>query len=162
MEGIAFEAFSEIGTSGNTFFFCCEGRSCTPPSALLCGPSTSAPCAQELPAYTGKLYRGIGIRLNEDQYQAGHRVCWAAFSSASTEKSVAEEFVKEGNGSLFILRSVGARPISKFSMFPEEHEVPPADAALRCPPPMPPCVAPRLNKTMCGILLLLGCRPGMY
>ena len=50
-------------------------------------------------------------------------MCWAAFSSASIQKSVAEDFVKEGNGSLFILHSVKAQPISRFSMFPEEEEV---------------------------------------
>ena len=48
---------------------------------------------------------------------------WAAFSSASISKAVAEAFVTGGHGSLFILRSAQARAISRFSMFPEEHEV---------------------------------------
>ena len=87
-------------------------------------------CALELlPAYKGRLYRGINVRFSESQYRTGQMVCWAPFSSASAEQSVAKEFVAGDEGSLFFLHSAGARAISRFSKFPDEAEVP------HCPPP---------------------------
>ena len=76
-----------------------------------------------LPAHHGKLYRGINVRFQEQEYTQGHQVCWPAFSSASSEKSVAQEFTKGGEGSLFFLDCATARSISKFSKFPDEAEV---------------------------------------
>ena len=78
---------------------------------------------QVLPAYKGKLYRGINIRFSEAEFCAGQTICWPAFSSASTKQSVAEEFVKGDDGTLFFIQSAGAKAISKFSQFPEEAEV---------------------------------------
>ena len=76
-----------------------------------------------LPAYRGPLYRGIDCRFNESSYKQGLKVCWPAFSSASAQREVAEEFVKGGEGTLFILQSLSARAISAFSKYPEEEEV---------------------------------------
>ena len=78
---------------------------------------------ERLPAFRGKLYRGINVRFSEAQYRTGQRVCWAPFSSASAEQAVAKEFVKGDEGSLFFLHSAGARAISRFSKFPDEAEV---------------------------------------
>ena len=76
-----------------------------------------------LPPHKGKLYRGIGVRFNEDSYQTGQRVCWPAFSSASATREVAEEFVEGGDGTLFFLHCATARAISRYSQFPDEDEV---------------------------------------
>ena len=78
---------------------------------------------QQLPPYTGRLYRGIGVRFREREYQKGQRVVWAAFSSASATRAVAQEFVKGDDGTLFFLNSRAARAISKFSKFAPEDEV---------------------------------------
>ena len=78
---------------------------------------------QVLPSYKGKLYRGIDLRFDEADYREGQLVCWPAFSSASAERSVAEDFVKGGEGTLFLITSVGAKPISRLSRFPDEAEV---------------------------------------
>ena len=48
-----------------------------------------------LPPYEGKLYRGIDVRVTAQSYRPGGEVCWQAFSSATTERAVADEFVKE-------------------------------------------------------------------
>ena len=76
-----------------------------------------------LPPYRGRLYRGISLRFSELTYRSGQEVCWPAFSSASTDKSVGESFVSNDEGTLFILQSTSARSISHFSKFPEEAEV---------------------------------------
>ena len=76
-----------------------------------------------LPAHQGLLYRGINVRFSEREYRVGQPVCWASFSSASAQQSVAKEFVKGDEGSLFFLHSTGARAISRFSKFPDEAEV---------------------------------------
>ena len=78
---------------------------------------------QELPCHKGRLYRGINVRFSEDDYKAGQKVCWPALSSASAEKSVASEFVKGDEGSLFFIACTAGRPISRFSKFPDEAEV---------------------------------------
>ena len=76
-----------------------------------------------LPPQQTKLYRGINVRFSEKEYQKGARVRWPAFSSASAQRSVAEEFVQGDDGSLFFLQSAQARAISRFSRFPDEAEV---------------------------------------
>ena len=76
-----------------------------------------------LPPQSGKLYRGISLRFSEKSYKTGHDVCWPAFSSASANQAVAEEFVKGDEGTLFFLQSASARAISRFSKFPDEAEV---------------------------------------
>ena len=76
-----------------------------------------------LPPYRGRLYRGISLRFSELTYRSGQEVCWPAFSSASTDKSVGESFVSDDEGTLFILQSTSARSIGPFSKFPEEAEV---------------------------------------
>ena len=78
---------------------------------------------QRLPPYHGKLFRGINVRFSPEVYGAGQRVVWPSFSSASARRSVAEEFVKGQEGTLFFLHSRSARPISRFSHFPDEAEV---------------------------------------
>ena len=62
---------------------------------------------QLLPSSKLKLYRGINVRFSEDEYKAGHQICWPAFSSASAEQSVAEDFVAGDEGSLFIIQVRG-------------------------------------------------------
>ena len=52
-----------------------------------------------------------------------YQVCWPAFSSASATRTVAEDFVKGDEGTLFFLQSTAARAISRFSKFPDEDEV---------------------------------------
>ena len=76
-----------------------------------------------LPPLKGRLYRGINCRFDESSYKAGETVCWPAFSSASTNRHVAEEFTRGGQGTLFFLQSRAARSISACSRFPEEGEV---------------------------------------
>ena len=76
-----------------------------------------------LPLHHGRLYRGINVRFSEKEYSSGQTVCWPAFSSASSERSVAEEFVKGDEGTLFFVQSAGARAISRFSKYPDEAEV---------------------------------------
>ena len=80
---------------------------------------------QQLPPHKGKLYRGINVRFNAEQYCTGQKVCWPALSSASAEKSVAESFVggPAAEGSLFIIQCAWGRPISRFSKYPDEAEV---------------------------------------
>eukprot|EP00667_Euglena_gracilis_P000079 EG_transcript_79 len=75
------------------------------------------------PTYRGKCYRGINCKMDATAYQTGTHICWPSFSSASQSLSVAEEFAKGDEGTLFFLSSVGARPISAVSRFPEEAEV---------------------------------------
>ena len=78
-------------------------------------------CAlQSLPPFSGKVYRGIDIQV---PYEVGHTVCWPVFPSASATQSVAREFVKVEQGTLFFLLHNGARAVSQFSQFPEEDEV---------------------------------------
>ena len=76
-----------------------------------------------LPDFKGKLFRGINVRFSEEVYQTGKTVTWPAFSSASAMQSVAEEFVKGDDGSLFFVQSASAKEISRFSKFPDEVEV---------------------------------------
>ena len=76
-----------------------------------------------LPAYKGKLFRGINMQFDEQSYQTGRDVCWPAFSSASTRRAVAEEFIQGGTGTLFFITSIEGRAISKYSRFPDEDEV---------------------------------------
>eukprot|EP00667_Euglena_gracilis_P000047 EG_transcript_47 len=75
------------------------------------------------PPYKGKCYRGINCKMDPTAYQPGTHICWPSFSSASQNRSVAEVFAKGDQGTLFFLTSVGARPISAVSRFPEEAEV---------------------------------------
>ena len=63
------------------------------------------------------------MRFSEKHYQAGKQVCWPAFSSASSDLGVAEEFTKGGEGTLFFLKAENPRAISRFSKFPDEAEV---------------------------------------
>ena len=104
---------------------CIRGLVCTHSFLAACSqnlpiPSTSP---QVLPPYHGKLYRGINTCFDENSYRAGQRVCWSSFSSASSMRSVAEEFAKGERGSLFFLTSATARAIDRVSRFPEEAEV---------------------------------------
>ena len=88
----------------------------------------------QLPTWRGRVYRGISVRFSEEDYHKGQKVCWPAFSSASAEQSVAEEFVKGDEGSLFFIQSTGARAISRYSKYPDEAEVSPSF----CPSPSRP------------------------
>ena len=76
-----------------------------------------------LPPHKGKLYRGINVRFSEREYRTGQTVCWPAFSSASAEQTVAKEFVKGDEGSLFFIQCTGGKAIGRFSKFPDEAEV---------------------------------------
>ena len=51
---------------------------------------------------------GINCRFPADAYRPGAPVCWPSFSSASYLRTVAEEFAKGEEGSLFFLQSRNA------------------------------------------------------
>ena len=76
-----------------------------------------------LPPWKGKVYRGIDCKFSNRSYKTGATVFWPSFSSASTERSVAEEFAKGDAGTLFFVQGTSARAISACSRYPEEAEV---------------------------------------
>eukprot|EP00906_Rhabdomonas_costata_P001344 RCo002214 len=77
-----------------------------------------------------KVYRGINIKFDAQvSYAQGKIVIWAAFTSSSLSKSVAEEFIKvKSNGELkdgtvFIIDPMSCKSIEKYSRFPREREM---------------------------------------
>jgi len=77
-----------------------------------------------LPPVRAKLFRGINVTFEGNLYQKGSTIRWPAYSSASSKRSVAEDFA-EGNskGTLFFIASERAVGISAFSRFGGEGEV---------------------------------------
>ena len=79
---------------------------------------------EALPSYKGVLYRGINCQLHQHMYQIGDIVMWSAFSSASVNRLIAEEFASGDDPvTLFFLQSLTAKSIQGISRFPEEGEV---------------------------------------
>eukprot|EP00667_Euglena_gracilis_P004026 EG_transcript_4044 len=77
--------------------------------------------------YVGYAYRAVDCSMPNGLYDKGAVVTWNQPSSASTSPRVAKLFMQGGGldlrGTLFIIRSLTARPIAKFSVHPEEAEV---------------------------------------
>jgi hypothetical protein len=81
----------------------------------------------QLPAYTGTVYRGGNTGLDQAvvrrEYKLGRTVQWAAFSSTSTSLAAVKPFVERGKGVIFKLNVTSGRDISAYSYFPKENEI---------------------------------------
>eukprot|EP00669_Euglena_mutabilis_P008374 TRINITY_DN3446_c0_g1_i1.p1 TRINITY_DN3446_c0_g1~~TRINITY_DN3446_c0_g1_i1.p1 ORF type:complete len:807 (+),score=209.40 TRINITY_DN3446_c0_g1_i1:215-2422(+) len=79
--------------------------------------------------FAGNCYRSVDCVVPPELYQKGAVVTWNQPSSASTSPKVAKLFLRGGtgrgipSGTLFIIHAVTARPVSKYSVHPEEAEV---------------------------------------
>jgi len=75
-----------------------------------------------LPVYEKSVYRAIDGIVSE--YRPGMVITWNSFSSATSNPSVAIEFM--GNlkyGTLFMIAAKNARTIKDYSAHPEENEI---------------------------------------
>ena len=83
---------------------------------------------EQMDRYVGDVYRAINFRVPQTLYQKGSVVTWNQPSSASSNPKVAKSFLQNCTGgapvgTIFIIQSTTARPISKYSVYPEEEEV---------------------------------------
>jgi len=67
-----------------------------------------------------KVYRGISTKL--DGYKTGRIVTWNSFSSCTTDPKIAFDFMRDQKGTIFIITSLTAKPISEYSSIPNEAE----------------------------------------
>eukprot|EP00667_Euglena_gracilis_P007311 EG_transcript_7381 len=76
--------------------------------------------------FKGNVFRFVDRLMPPGLYQAGAVVTWNQPSSASLDPKICKEFLQQdedGKATLFIIQSLTARPISKYSLYPEEEEV---------------------------------------
>jgi len=82
---------------------------------------------QVLPAYKGKVYRGIDVRLAPHLYEVGKTITWQPFSSTTKNPLTTLRFIgKQGtalDGSLFIIHSTAGKEIEELSVYSYEREV---------------------------------------
>eukprot|EP00667_Euglena_gracilis_P001919 EG_transcript_1918 len=83
---------------------------------------------QQLERFRGNAYRAIDFRVPLGLYEPGNVVTWNQPSSASSDPRVARGFLRAHtagtpHGTIFILEAQTARPISQYSLFPNEKEV---------------------------------------
>eukprot|EP00668_Euglena_longa_P009965 GGOE01012079.1.p1 GENE.GGOE01012079.1~~GGOE01012079.1.p1 ORF type:complete len:274 (-),score=70.94 GGOE01012079.1:623-1444(-) len=84
----------------------------------------------KLPSHEHTAYRAA-VRFDPELYLEGNRVIWPAFSSASVNMGVVNDFIEdkrqdvelEGQGTVFVLTTKSARRVHTYSHFPEEEEV---------------------------------------
>ena len=77
----------------------------------------------KLPLRRAKVYRGMSGDLHEEYNQLQGKVFrWWAFSSTAMQKSNAEQFLGDGDRTLFSIDAIGV-DISQFSAFQNESEV---------------------------------------
>eukprot|EP00930_Biecheleria_cincta_P027902 TRINITY_DN194_c1_g2_i2.p1 TRINITY_DN194_c1_g2~~TRINITY_DN194_c1_g2_i2.p1 ORF type:complete len:445 (+),score=72.81 TRINITY_DN194_c1_g2_i2:89-1423(+) len=82
-----------------------------------------------LPTYTGKVVRGISVRLDASLYAVGKTITWQGFSSSTKNAMVVvrNKFVdvsgSELSGSIFVIASRSGKEIEELSTYPEEEEV---------------------------------------
>jgi len=74
-----------------------------------------------LPSHVGSVYRGISSKVAG--YTNGKFVVWPAFSSATRNPIVAHGFMRGQEGTLFLIQSTSAKPISEYSAESSEDEV---------------------------------------
>jgi len=82
---------------------------------------------EPVPANT-TVYRGVKSSLNieDENYQVGNEIFWWGFSSCSKEENISgnNQFLGEtGARTLFIIKCLNGKDISKHSYFRNEHEV---------------------------------------
>jgi len=76
---------------------------------------------QRLPEQKATVYRGLeNVTLD---FAANDTVMWSQFSSTSLRKAVAQDFMKQGNGTIFIIQSRSGVSVGPWSDFPEEAEL---------------------------------------
>ena len=84
--------------------------------------------ASTLPNYCGRVYRGIGSKMNPSTYANGSTITWQQFSSASKKQQQARKFLGvptplQLSGSMFVMDVKSGKEIEELSQFPEEEEV---------------------------------------
>jgi len=81
-----------------------------------------------LPAFIGRLFRGINILVPDASYPLGKVITWQPFSSATKDIFQTLTFLKgaAGNtllGTFFIIESISGKEIEELSVYPQEKEV---------------------------------------
>lgn len=77
---------------------------------------------RKLPDYKGVVFRGSNNPNTAKPYIKAHEICWSAFSSTSSMRTVAKQFAG-GKGVIFRIEVVKGKDISAFSAIPTEAEV---------------------------------------
>ena len=66
------------------------------------------------------VYRGVGIQFHG---HVGQEIRFGSYTSTTGSKSVADEFMKSVDGTMFVLKTKLGAPISILSEYPDEEEV---------------------------------------
>ena len=80
---------------------------------------------QQLDRFVGPAYRAIDFRLPPTLYAPGAVVTWNQPATASSDPRVARGCLRAGppSGTLFVIASATARPVGRYSAYPDEAEV---------------------------------------
>jgi len=71
-------------------------------------------------SFSGSVYRGIDCKVKG--YSMNKTIVWPSFSSATKNPKVAIQFLSGSHGTLFLIESLTAKSISKFSSHMQEDE----------------------------------------
>jgi ankyrin repeat protein/Mg-chelatase subunit ChlD len=76
-----------------------------------------------LPAYTGEVYRAVNVGFNIEDYAVGNKINWNTFAIGSYEWKNSTELINQKKGIIFLIKSLTARNISKYTKYPVDSEV---------------------------------------
>ena len=79
----------------------------------------------ELPAYEGRVYRGVpssALSVIQNRYKRGMDIQWSSFTSTSCRIETAKGFAERG-GIVFVIDVVNGRDITHYSAYQGEGEI---------------------------------------